>query len=66
LIQRNGLDAKLFDWSDEITADCSRKIANKLNDLCGAIHAQICRGQRCIRDPRDVRSASMADSGEMN
>jgi hypothetical protein len=36
LILRYGIDAKLFDWSDEITADCPRKIANKLNDLCGA------------------------------
>jgi hypothetical protein len=25
LIERYGLDAKLFDWSDEITADCPRK-----------------------------------------
>jgi hypothetical protein len=25
LIERYGIDAKLFDWSDEITADCPRK-----------------------------------------
>jgi len=25
LIERYGLDAKLSDWSDEITADCPRK-----------------------------------------
>jgi len=36
LIERYGIDAKLFDWTDEITADCPRKIANKLDDLCGA------------------------------
>jgi hypothetical protein len=36
LIARCGIDAKLFDWTDEITADCPRKIANKLDDLCGA------------------------------
>ena len=24
LIERYGIDAKLFDWSDEITADCPR------------------------------------------
>jgi hypothetical protein len=36
LIERYGIEAKLFDWSDEITADCPRKIANKLDDLCGA------------------------------
>jgi hypothetical protein len=30
------LDAKLFDWSDEITADCPRKQARNLNDRCGA------------------------------
>ena len=28
LIERYGIDAKLFDWSDEITADCPRKQAN--------------------------------------
>jgi hypothetical protein len=26
---RYGIDAKLFDWSDEITADCPRKMANR-------------------------------------
>jgi hypothetical protein len=36
LIERYGIDAKLFEWSDEITADCPRKIAKKLDDLCGA------------------------------
>ena len=36
LIARYGLDAKLFDWSDEITADCPRKQAKNLNDQCGA------------------------------
>jgi hypothetical protein len=33
---RYGIDAKLFDWSDEITADCPRKQAKNLNDQCGA------------------------------
>jgi len=36
LIERYGGDAKLFDWSDEITADCRRKQAMNLNDICGA------------------------------
>jgi hypothetical protein len=36
LIERYGIDAKLFDWSDEITADCPRKQAKNLNDQCGA------------------------------
>ena len=36
LITRYGLDAKLFDWSDEITADCPRKQARNLSDQCGA------------------------------
>jgi hypothetical protein len=36
LIERYGIDAKLFDWSDEITADCPRKQAQNLNDQCGA------------------------------
>ena len=33
LIERYGIDAKLFDWTDEIVANCPRKIANKLDDL---------------------------------
>jgi transcription elongation factor Elf1 len=36
LIVRYGIDAKLFDWSDEITADCPRKQARNLNDQSGA------------------------------
>jgi hypothetical protein len=36
LIVRYGIDAKLFDWSDEITADCPRKRAKNLNDQCAA------------------------------
>ena len=36
LIMRYGMDAKLFDWSDEITADYTRKKARNLNDQCGA------------------------------
>ena len=35
LIERYGIDAKLFDWSDDITADCPRKQAMNLNDVCG-------------------------------
>ena len=31
-----GIDAKLFDWSDEITADCPRKCAENLYDQCVA------------------------------
>jgi hypothetical protein len=36
LIERYGIDAKLFEWSDEITADCPRKQARNLYDQCGA------------------------------
>ena len=36
LIIRYGIDAKLFEWSDQITADCPRKQARNLNDQCGA------------------------------
>jgi hypothetical protein len=34
LIARDGVDEKLFAWSDEITADCPRKQAKNLNDIC--------------------------------
>ena len=36
LIERYGIDAKLFDWSDEITADCPRRHSGNLYDQCGA------------------------------
>jgi hypothetical protein len=36
LIERYSIDAKLFDWTDEVTADCPRKQAMNLNDICGA------------------------------
>jgi hypothetical protein len=42
LIERYGIDAKLFDWSDEITADRPRKQGMNLNDICGA-RSRICR-----------------------
>ena len=35
LIERYGIDAKLFKWSDEITADYPRKRAMNLDDICG-------------------------------
>ena len=42
LIDERGLDGKLIDWLDEITADCPKKVAHKkkvahnMNDPCGA------------------------------
>src|SRR6516162_4378074 len=36
LIMRYGIDAKLFEWSDEITADCPRRHFGNLYDQCGA------------------------------
>ena len=36
LVQRYGINAKLFEWSDEITADCPWKHSKNLYDQCGA------------------------------
>jgi hypothetical protein len=36
LIERYGIDAKLFNRSEEITANCQRKIAKNMYDACGA------------------------------
>ena len=47
LIERYGIDAKLFDWSDEITADCPRKQARNLNDSA-ALGVRTCR--RCCSE----------------
>jgi len=37
LIAQYGRDEKLFRWTDEITADCPRKLASSDSDPCGAI-----------------------------
>jgi hypothetical protein len=37
LFSRYGLDTKLFEWMDELTADCPRKQARNEFDPCGAI-----------------------------
>jgi hypothetical protein len=37
LVQRYGRQAKLFDWSDDLTADCPRKVAGNAADPCGAL-----------------------------
>jgi len=42
LIEQYGIDAKLFDWEPE--ADCPRKQAKNLNDICGAQWPDICQG----------------------
>ena len=36
LIMRYSIDAKLFDWSAQITADCPRRHSGNLYDHCGA------------------------------
>jgi hypothetical protein len=36
LIDDRGRNAKVIDWLDEITADCSKKLAHNMNDPCGA------------------------------
>ena len=41
---RYGIDAKLFEWSDEITDDFPRKHSGNLYDQCGA---------RCPDLPKD-------------
>ncbi len=35
LIAKYGRDEKLFTWTDELTADCPRKLAGNANDPCG-------------------------------
>jgi hypothetical protein len=37
LIERYGLDEKLFAWINENTANCARRRAHKDSDPCGAI-----------------------------
>jgi hypothetical protein len=37
LIAKYGRNEKLFTWTDEITADCPRKLARSDSDPCSAI-----------------------------
>jgi hypothetical protein len=50
LIERYSIDAKLFDWSNKITADYPKQARN-LNDQCGA---------RCPDLSKVVRSRALA------
>src|SRR5215475_5752019 len=43
LIERSGIDAKLFNWLDEITADCPRKKAQNGARTC----RKLCEAFRC-------------------
>jgi hypothetical protein len=36
LIRQRGRDAKLIDWLDKLTVECPKKIAQNMNDPCGA------------------------------
>ena len=36
LIKAHGVNAKLIDWLDVITAECPKKAAHNTNDQCGA------------------------------
>jgi hypothetical protein len=54
LIERDGIDTKLFEWSDEISADCPRKQAKNLNDI---------RGARCPDLPKVVGRQNRDASG---
>jgi hypothetical protein len=49
---RYGIDAKPFDWSDEITVECPRRHSGNLYDQCGA---------RCPDLSKVVRCAAMHD-----
>ena len=43
LIENYGIDAKINEWSNDVTADCPRKIAKNDYDACGAIRPACCR-----------------------
>ena len=33
---KRGRDGKVIDWLDELTTECPKRLARKLNDPCGA------------------------------
>jgi hypothetical protein len=41
LIARYGIDAKINEFSSDVTADCPRKIANNPYDACAAIRPDL-------------------------
>ncbi len=43
LIEQRGGDAKVIDWLDELTADCSKKQARNMKDPCGAKSPELAR-----------------------
>jgi hypothetical protein len=43
LIKKRGRDGKVIDWLDELTAECPKKRARKLNDPCGAKCPELAR-----------------------
>jgi hypothetical protein len=65
LIARYGIDAKLFDWSDEVTADCPRKIAKILSDMWGSMPRLIESGVRIAGIKVATRRAQVGQIGKM-
>jgi hypothetical protein len=41
LVARYGIDAKINEFSNEVTADCRRKMANDPRDPCAAIRPDL-------------------------
>jgi hypothetical protein len=63
LIERYGIDAKLFKWSDEITTDCWRKQAMNLNRylwraMSGSAEGGVTVGARQIARPPVVATVA--------
>jgi hypothetical protein len=44
LTMRCGIEAKLFDWSDEIAAECPRKHRRRTSTTYAALGVLTCRG----------------------
>jgi len=53
LIMRYGVDAKVFDWYDEIMASCPRNQARNLNDQCGVRCPDLSKMVRPGRSPAE-------------
>ena len=54
LIEPYGINAKRFEWSDEITADCPRKLARTSTTSAG-LGARTCRRSCDVGGARDRR-----------
>jgi hypothetical protein len=62
LIARYAIDAKLFDWSDEITADCPRKAGDESQRYLWRAMSEFVEGGVTITEALSVAASPVTSS----